>query len=77
MAYSESDIVDKLKTRRDAIVNELNALTSSSAGGKPNSSLTGVDHIGYKRALYEELSMIRQQLASFGGPFEVVVEGNT
>ena len=77
MAYSHADIISKLQTRRDAIVDELNALTSAAAGGKPNSSLTGVDHVGYKRALYEELDMIGRQLASNADPFEVVVEGDT
>ena len=43
--------------RRDAICAELAALSSSTAGGKPNSSGGGdmvhVDHQGYKRSLYE------------------------
>jgi hypothetical protein len=77
MAYSYSSIIDKLKTRRDAIIDELNSMTSASAGGKPNSSLTGVDHVGYKRSLYEELAMLQKQLAGYADPFEIVIEGDT
>jgi len=77
MAYSYSSIIDKLKTRRDAIIDELNSMTSASAGGKPNSSLTGVDHVGYKRSLYEELAMLQKQLAGYADPFEIGIEGYT
>lgn len=58
--------------RRDAICAELAALSSSTAGGKPNSSGGGdmvhVDHQGYKRSLYEELREINATLAAIEGP---------
>ena len=57
--------------RRDAICAELAALSSSTAGGKPNSSGGGdmvhVDHQGYKRSLYEELREINATLAAIEG----------
>jgi uncharacterized protein involved in exopolysaccharide biosynthesis len=74
MAYSESDVITKLKTRRDAILDELAALSTSTAGGKPNSQQGGIDHTGYKRSLYEELAQIKEQLVTFADPFEVCVE---
>lgn len=78
MTYTAAEVVEQLKTRRDAIVDELAALTSTAAGGKPNSSgLTGVDHIGYKKSLYDELAMIEQQLAANQDFFEVVIEVDT
>jgi hypothetical protein len=53
-------------------------LSSSTAGGKPNSSQGGIDHVGYKNSLYEELDMITKQLATaYSEPYEVVVEGFT
>lgn len=58
--------------RRDAICAELAALTSSAAGGKPNSSGGGdmvhVDHQGYKKSLYDELREINATLAAIEGP---------
>ena len=58
--------------RRDAICAELAALSSSTAGGKPNSSGGGdmvhVDHHGYKRSLYAELREINATLAAIEGP---------
>lgn len=55
-----------LKTRRNAIAAELAALSTSRAGGLPNTEGDGVnvDHVGYKDGLYRELkeleSMIQQ-----------------
>ncbi|MFA6245185.1 MAG: hypothetical protein WC655_29850 [Candidatus Hydrogenedentales bacterium] len=74
MAYSEADVLTKLKTRRDAIVDELAALATTTAGGKPNSTQGGIDHVGYKKSLYDELAMLREQIAQFSDPFEVIVE---
>lgn len=53
-----------LRTRRDAIAAELAALTSTRAGGKPNSDGTGVniDHVGYKDGLYRELKELQQMI---------------
>jgi len=78
MAYSNSTVLEKLQARRDAILDELAAMTSASAGGKPDSTQGGIQHVAYKKSLYEELEMITKQLAtSFNDPFEVVVEGCT
>lgn len=77
MAYSEADVVAKLQTRRDAILDELAAMSSSTAGGKPNSTQGGIDHMAYKKSLYDELAQIKQQLAMYADPFEVIVEGCT
>lgn len=56
--------IQNLKTRRSAIYNELAALSSTAAGGKPNQSGagTGVDHVGYKDGLYRELREIEELL---------------
>lgn len=57
--------------RRDAICAELAALSTTKAGGKPNSTGGGdmvhVDHQGYKRSLYEELREINMTLAAIEG----------
>lgn len=53
MAY-----LDDLNTRRDAVAVELAAMTSASAGGKPNSTASGVDHDKYKAGLYAELDRL-------------------
>lgn len=59
----------KLRTRRDAILTELAALTTSGAGGLPNASGDGVtvDHVGYKDGLYRELAEIEKLLRSLPG----------
>lgn len=59
-------ILANLKTRRAAIAAELAALTSSSAGGKPNTDGTGsnVDHVGYKDGLYRELAELERLIKS-------------
>lgn len=64
--------VTALKARRTAIINELNALDSTKAGGNPNTSGAGinVDHVGYKRSLYEELREINQLLRQLDGAYE-------
>ena len=77
MALSEADVRTKLETRRDAILAELEVLDSTKVGGKPNAPQTGVDHIGYKRSLYDELASIQQQLSQYRDSFEVVIEAYT
>jgi len=52
--------LENLKTRRAAICEELAALSSSAAGGKPNSGQ--IDHTGYKAGLYRELEEINKQI---------------
>lgn len=65
-------LLENLETRRDAVAAELAALTSTSAGGKPNA--TGgpldVDHVGYKDALYRELRELNEQIGQLGGGAE-------
>ncbi|MCK9356395.1 MAG: hypothetical protein M0R22_04495 [Dehalococcoidia bacterium] len=78
MAYSDATVLEKLQARRDAILDELAAMTSASAGGKPDSTQGGIGHVAYKKSLYEELDMITGRLAGMSQePFEVVVEGCT
>ena len=68
--------VDDLITRRDAICAELAAMASTTAGGLPNASgPDAIDHVGYKRALYEELRGINELIASISGPIEEITEG--
>ncbi len=57
-------LLAQLKQRRDAVIAELSAIDSTKAGGKPNVSGAGVnvDHVGYKRALYEELDALEKQI---------------
>jgi hypothetical protein len=71
-----SDESENLKIRRAAVCAELAALNTSNPGGKPNiSGGSGtVDHIGYKRSLYEELGMIDQRLSAIEGPWEIPIE---
>ena len=77
MAYSESDVVTKLKARRDSILDELAAMSSSTAGGKPDSTQGGIQHVDYKLSLYEELKGLNEQIRQFSDPFEVIVEACT
>jgi len=86
MVYSDAQMAVKLNTRRDSILDELAALTTTTAGGKPNASQTGVDHVGYKDGLYRELEFIDERLKKIavtdggtGGTeaWEVVVETQT
>lgn len=57
-----SAYVTLLQARRTAIVTELNALASTTVGGKPNileaDGGTHIDHQGYKMNLYKELAEI-------------------
>ena len=66
-------VLEDLQTRRTAVAAELAAMTSSSNGGKPTYSKEGqsVDHVGYKRSLYEELKMLDEQIANADRLIEV------
>lgn len=81
-----SAYIESLLVRRAAIVAELSVLDSTKAGGKPNLSQTdggtAIDHMGYKKSLYNELKMIDEAIARDGatqaaidagedGPFEI------
>jgi hypothetical protein len=70
--------LENLTTRRSAILAELAALSSSAAGGRPNINGGGmgvVDHVGYKRSLYDELKEINSQIDVLQGPWEIPLEG--
>ncbi len=58
-------VLADLKTRRTAVAAELAALSSTSPGGKPTYSKEGqsVDHVGYRRSLYEELDKLDELIA--------------
>jgi hypothetical protein len=62
---------ENLLTRRTAILAELAALDSTKAGGKPNTTGGGdkvsIDHVGYRKSLYEELAMINSTLTAIQG----------
>lgn len=64
--------LDNLLTRRSNVIAELAAMTSTSSGGKPSYTIDGqqVDHVAYRKSLYEELALLNQQIAILQGPFE-------
>ena len=70
--------ITDLITRRTAIGAELAALSSSTAGGKPNNSTEGggTDHVGYKDGLYRELAQINETLKNAGVDDNGNVVGN-
>lgn len=47
------------------------------AGGKPNASGPGVnvDHVGYRRSLYQELKDVEHQIRLLDGPYELETRG--
>lgn len=68
---------ENLIIRREAVAAELAALDSTKLGGKANvkheDGGTTIDHIQYKKSLYEELKAIDDELLSdavTGDPFE-------
>lgn len=64
--------LEYLQQRKATILQRLASLDGG-AGDKPNASLDGesVDHVGYRRSLYEELDLINKQIATAEGPWEV------
>lgn len=77
MPNSTTQIIQKLLTRRDAVVQQLAEMVSTSPGGLPNTSGTGdhVDHIGLRQSLYAELKEIDELLARIEGPQESISQG--
>lgn len=63
-------LLENLIARRNAIGEELAALTASKAGGLPNGA-GNVNHVGYKDGLYRELREINRQISQLQGPVEV------
>lgn len=73
-----SSDLENLQLRRSAILAELAALSSFTAGGRPNVNGGGagtVDHVGYKDGLYRELKEINSQIDILQGPWELSLEG--
>jgi hypothetical protein len=64
-------VAELLIVRRDAIVDELTAMSSTAAGGLPNASGGGdklhIDHVGYRMSLYQELEQIEKRLLALEG----------
>ena len=71
--FMTQDDIDKLTARRTAVIAELNALSTTTAGGLPN-AIGGegerIDHKGYKQGLYEELKSVNE-LLQLAEPWEV------
>ena len=75
---------ESAEVRLAAVMAELEALTSSAAGGKPNAAPAGIDHMGYKKMLLEEIRVLREEIANLtdlinandadGGVWEVLSE---
>ena len=47
-------------------------MNPGASGGKPSYSIDGqqVDHVAYRKSLYEELALLNQQITILQGPFE-------
>jgi len=64
--------IENLLTRRSAILTELAAMSTGTAGGLPNleggGDMVKVDHVGYRKSLYDELRDIDSLIASIQGP---------
>ena len=69
-----SDLAN-LQARRTAVIAEIAVICSTTAGGLPNQS--GIDHVGYKRSLYEELKMLDELIDRENGPFEIETFGDS
>jgi len=65
--------LDNLLTRRSNVIAELAAITSTANGGKPSYTIDGqtVDHVAYRKSLYDELTELNRQITILQGPFEV------
>lgn len=77
MPKSTSEVIHDLLTRRDAVLQQLAEMASTSPGGLPNTSGTGdhVDHVGLRQSLYAELKQIDDLLARLEGPQESISHG--
>ena len=69
--------IAQLETRKAVVLAELAAMTSTSAGGKPDYSADGqsVSHTAYRKSLYDELDDIDERLSRAEGPIEEVTQG--
>lgn len=67
-----SEELDSLLSRRATILAQLKTLDRGEPGGNPNISAPSmIDHVGYRKSLYEELKDINALITSMGGPWEV------
>jgi hypothetical protein len=71
--------LDNLLTRRSNVIAELAAMNAAASGGKPSYSIDGqqVDHVAYRKSLYEELAQLNHQIALLQGPCERQSRGVT
>lgn len=77
MAENYAADLANLQLRRSNIIAELAAMGPTKAGGKPNASGPGVnvDHVGYRRSLYQELKDVEHQIRLLDGPYELETRG--
>ena len=77
MPKTTTQVIQDLLTRRDAVLDQLAEMVSTSPGGLPNTSGTGdhVDHVGLRQSLYAELKEIDALLARLEGPHESITRG--
>ena len=70
---------DNLLTRRSNVIAEPAAMNSAASGGKPSYAIDGqeVDHVAYRKSLYDELAQLNQQIALLQGPCERMSRGVT
>lgn len=70
--------LQNLYTRRDNVAAELAAIVSTSAGGKPNSATSGIDHQGYVAGLNGQLeklqALIEKEEMNSGGANSTVFD---
>jgi hypothetical protein len=66
--------LENLKARYSAICAELAAMGQTKPGGLPNADATGIDHVGYRKSLLDELRELRRLIGD-SEPFEVVSGG--
>lgn len=82
-AYDPSAAVNNLLSRKQAIALELAGIAGGAApngvpGSLPNASGAGsIDHVGYRKSLYEELKNIDEAIAILQGPYEILQQGMT
>lgn len=83
MVYDPSVSLANLQTRQQAIYAELAAIAGGATpngvpGSLPNASGGGsIDHVGYRKSLYDELKEINEMIAILQGPFEILQQGMT
>lgn len=83
MGYDPTAALNNLLTRKQAIAVELAGLVGGASpngapGSMPNASGGGsIDHVGYRKSLYDELAQIDLAIQTLQGPFEILQQGMT